>query len=502
MAREQNHSRLAHLHLFLLLALLLGLPCLTWAEGKPVSPVVMNSLTVAGTADFFAVLKDDYSQRLLATARTIPDQRARQAFIVNGLKSASFARQSELGLWLLRKGVDYQHFWIVNQILVRNGTPGLLQEILARKEVVGIDANPRVRVKLPPPAPSPTQVEGVGAIEWNIMKIKADQVWTTYGVKGAGIVVAVTDTGVNWTHEALQNQYRGWDGQSADHTYSWHDAIHYSASNPCGVDAPAPCDDYGHGTHVAGIIVGYTPSNQIGVAPEARWIACRCMDKGYGTPATYLECLEWFLAPEGDPGKAPHIVNNSWSCPPSEGCSQDTLEQAVNTVRAAGLMFVVSNGNEGPSCGSTRNPPGLYRQSFSVGATNSLDALAALSSRGPVTYLGSTYIKPDISAPGIDIRSSLAGGGYGYMSGTAMAAPHVAGAAALLWSGLPKLLGNVGHTEEILERTARAFDYTACGDPPGVPNNGYGYGIVEVFQAFQEGKKSTPTTYLPLLLLD
>jgi serine protease AprX len=470
------------------------------AADVPVAPQVQQTLEAKGRADFFVVLKDNPARPILDQARGMADRRTRRRFIVDRLRQDTFRSQNDLGLLLLHRGANYQHFWIVNQILVRQGTPGLLQEILARPEVARIDANPRVKLSLPEPPAAPTQEGAVAAVQWNIARIGADQVWSTYGVKGAGVVVAVQDTGVMWTHEALQNQYRGWDGATADHTYSWHDAIHSNThgSNPCGADAAAPCDDYGHGTHVTGIIAGYTLAHQIGVAPGAKWIACRNMDNGYGTPASYLECFQWFLAPGDDPAMAPHIINNSWSCPPSEGCAQDTIEAAVTTVRDAGIMVVVCNGNLGPGCASTTEPPALYRQSCSVGATDSADNLASFSSRGPVTYNGETYLKPDISAPGVSILSSYYNGGYYTMSGTSMASPHVAGAAALLWSGVPRLKGQVSATGELLQATARPRDYTACGDPPGVPNNGFGWGILDVWSAF---RKATISPENPALLL-
>jgi subtilisin family serine protease len=477
-------------------------PAFVQAQGIPVSPVVQKSLEATGTSDFFIVLKDDPQARLLGEARAISDLKARRRFLVEHLQIETFQSQSGLGLWLHRQGVDYQHFWIVNQILVKKGTPALLQKVLTRKEVLRIDANPWVKLPIIEPQPPPPREKMPGAIEWNILNIKADQVWSTYGVTGANVVVAVNDTGVYWNHEALKNQYRGWDGQTADHQYSWHDAIHTTIhGSSCGVNTPDPCDDYGHGTHVTGTIAGQAPNNQIGVAPGAKWIACRNMDNGYGTPGTYMECFQWFLAPGGDPSYAPHIVNNSWSCPPDEGCSQGTLETAVNTVVAAGIMVVVSNGNEGEGgCSTTVDPPAIYPQSFSVGATDNDDNLATFSSRGPVTYKGATYIKPDISAPGVGIRSSLNNGGYVSWEGTSMAAPHIAGAAALLWSGNPQLIGNIEGTEQILKSSARPRDYTSCGDPAGVPNNGYGYGIVDVFSAFQKAKLQAISPSLMLLL--
>jgi serine protease AprX len=474
------------------------------AQEIPVSRLVWETLEARGKADFFVVLRDNPADSILREAQGIPRTRARRRFMVERLQRRVFQSQNDLGLWLLNQGADYRHFWIVNQVLVKQGTPGLLRQILARKDVFRIDANPRVKLSEPQEdLPAAVAPGALAAVEWNIGKIKADQVWATYGVTGAGVVVAVNDTGVKWDHEALKNQYRGWNGASADHTYSWHDAIHTSThGSSCGVDAVAPCDDYGHGTHVAGIIAGQTLANQIGVAPGAKWIACRNMDNGFGTPATYLECLQWFLAPGGYADQAPHIINNSWSCPPSEGCAQDTLEAAVIMVRNAGIMMVVSNGNNGSSCSSTTDPPALYRASFSTGATDSADGLASFSSRGPVTYGGKTYIKPDISAPGVSIRSAYKDGGYTLMSGTSMASPHVAGVAALLWSGIPRLQGRVDFTEQLCKITARPKDYTSCGNGPGVPNNGYGYGIVDALRAYQKGLLSTMNPQLFLLLGD
>ena len=291
------------------------------AQDIPVSRLVQETLEARGKADFFVVLRDNPAAGILKEARGIPQKQARRRLIVEQLKRQTFQSQNNLGLSLLKQGADYRHFWIVNQVLVKQGTPELLRQILARKDVARIDANPRVKLSEPQPdVQAAAAPKAVAAVEWNISKIKADQVWATYGVTGAGVVVAVNDTGVKWDHEALKNQYRGWDGASADHTYSWHDAIHTSIhSSSCGVDTPAPCDDYGHGTHVAGIIAGQTLVNQIGVAPGAKWIACRNMDNGYGTPATYLECFQWFLAPGGDSDQAPHIINNSWGCPPARG---------------------------------------------------------------------------------------------------------------------------------------------------------------------------------------
>ncbi|MGD2104629.1 MAG: S8 family serine peptidase, partial [Anaerolineae bacterium] len=211
----------------------------------------------------------------------------------------------------------------------------------------------------------------------------------------------------------------------------------------------------------------------------------------------YAECFEFFLAPypvggnpftEGDPSLAPHVINNSWTCPPYEGCDPDTLKAVVENVRAAGILVVAAAGNSGSpeypdGCYTVKSPPAIYDAAFSVGATDSADVIADFSSRGFVTVDGSRRRKPDLSAPGVDIRSSVPGGSYaGNWQGTSMAAPHVAGTAALVWSSAPALIGKVDATERILGLSARARTTTqGCGSDEAdeVPNNVYGWGIID-----------------------
>ncbi len=255
------------------------------------------------------------------------------------------------------------------------------------------------------------------------------------------------DTGYQWDHPALQPHYRGWDGATADHNYNWHDSIHDSTGNPCGNDSPEPCDDAGHGTHTAGTFAGDDgATHQTGVAPGAKWIGCRNMDGGDGTPARYIECMQWMLAPTDlaglnpNPDLAPDVINNSWGCPVSEGCTVgDELEAAVDNVVAGGILFVASAANAGPACETILTPPATYDSSFVIGATDTQDRMASFSSRGPV--VASDLIRPDLSAPGVNVLSSLPPNTYGTLSGTSMAAPHVTGTVALMLSVAPRIQG-------------------------------------------------------------
>ena len=420
--------------------------------------------------------------------------------VVEALRATAAESQGDLLAFLEARGAEYRPYYVVNAVWVRAGQD-LLGELARRPDVAAIAANPHVRgVDLgsePVPAGAVAPGGAVASVEENLERINADDAWAL-GYTGEGIVVAGQDTGVAWQHPALMNQYRGWDGTAASHDYNWHDAVH-TGGGTCGADSPEPCDDYvsSHGTHTMGIMVGDDGSTRVGVAPGAQWIACRNMDQGIGTPARYLECFEFFLAPypvgatpdQGDPTLAPHVVNNSWGCPPSEGCDAAAialLEEAVEALRQAGIVVVASAGNSGSSCGTVSAPPALYQGSLTVGNfDHRTGAIAASSSRGPVTYGGPTYVKPDVTAPGTAIRSSVKGG-YASLSGTSMAAPHVAGAAALLLSAGPGLAGDVEAVEELLTRTAEARLDEQCG-PAGPPNSVWGWGIVDVLGSIDAG---------------
>src|SRR5438552_17459211 len=155
------------------------------------------------------------------------------------------------------------------------------------------------------------------------------------------------------------------------------------------------------------------------------------MDQGIGRPSTYIECLQFFLAPTDlrghnpDPTRRADVVNNSYSCPPSEMCISNSLQTAVDAMRAAGVFMAVAAQNSGPACSTVQDPPGIYQSSISVGATDFMtNVIAGYSSRGPVTSDSSGRMKPEVVAPGSLVRSSFLPNAYATLSGTSMATPH------------------------------------------------------------------------------
>lgn len=447
--------------------------------------------------EYFVLLKEQVNTN---QAKVLATKTAKGYYVFNQLKNKAAETQGELLQLVIQHQGDYRPYFIVNGIWVR-GSIALMEALAKRSEVRLIAPNPRIYNDLPTKFESSVgSSRSPTVIEWGIERIKANLLWG-HNIKGAGVVVGGEDTGYDWTHSALRNQYRG---DALNHSYHWHDAIHGQLSgnafNSCGYDVNHPCDDGSHGTHTMGTMVGDDGNgNQIGVAPEAQWIGCRNMENGWGTPATYIECFEWFLAPTDtndlnpNPSMAPDVIANSWGCPLVEGCNPSNfhiMQTAIENLKNAGIFVVASAGNDGrDSCHSIRNPAAIFEASFSVGATDSQDTLADFSSRGSVLVDGSMRMKPNVVAPGVNVRSSIPGNAYAAYSGTSMAGPHVAGAVALLINAKPSLAGNVDSIETLLERTADSVytyrDDTCVTTQYVFPNNMVGYGRINLYKVLE-----------------
>lgn len=434
-------------------------------------------------------------------AKYLKTKEEKTHFVFQVLQKVRDKSQGNVLSYLDKNEVDYNSYYIVNVISAKLNKTQVL-ELAEYSEIKAIAHNPSVK-KEKHFAENNNLTRELPEPEWGIKMIQADSVWRL-GYEGDGVVVGGQDTGFEWEHSVLIDKYRGQSENGVDHNYNWHDAIREingsnpDSINPCGLDSPVPCDDNNHGTHTMGTMIGSDSMNAIGVAPKAKWIACRNMERGYGTPSTYIECFEWFLAPTNldgefpDPSLAPDVINNSWSCPESEGCNDtnwEMMEDAIINLKAAGVVVIVSAGNEGrDGCGTIARPPAMFESSFAVGATRANDTIAAFSSRGPVVIDSSFRLKPDVSAPGHNVRSAIRNGEFRSFSGTSMAGPHVVGAVALILNANPNLRGQVEVIEDILINMAEVkFDDTDCFDILGQesPNHVYGAGRINVLHAVE-----------------
>jgi Zn-dependent metalloprotease/subtilisin family serine protease len=444
----------------------------TPSRSAVVDPDVQHMLTVAGRADVIVLLKDHADLSAAASQR---EHAKRTAYVYRQLGLT--ARRSQQGLHdlLVARHASFEQFWIVNAILVRNADPQLVAALAGKGEVGRIRRSGSVLLQ--DAQPSVDKALDPGGVEWGVARIRAPEVWSTFGTDGDGIVVANIDTGVQYTHPALQHAYRGThpDG-SVDHNYNWYDP-----AATCGPATNGPCDNNNHGTHTMGTMVGLDGTNQIGVAPGASWIAAKGCESNSCSDSSLLRAGQWVIAPTDLSGQnprpdlAPNVVNNSWG----GGGGDPFYNEIVNAWVQAGIFPAFANGNAGPVCGSVGSP-GDYPSAFAVGAFDDTNTIAAFSSRGP-SFFGND-VKPNLSAPGVKVRSSVTGSGYATFSGTSMATPHVAGAVALLWSATPSLRGDIAATRQLLTDTATRMPDATCGGSDS-DNNVWGAGRLDVYSA-------------------
>ena len=366
---------------------------------------------------------------------------------------------------------SYRRFWIANAVVV-TASKDILDELASRPDVESVFQDLPISL-IEPTETGDASILSIGH-EAGLDAIGAPEAWEL-GLEGSGSLVCNFDTGVNGNHPALMNKYRGNNG--GGHSECWFDPY---------TNTQYPTDLHGHGTHTMGTMVGAEVADTVGVAPGAQWIAAAVVDRGGGIQRTISDILaafEWAADPDGDPSTTddvPDVVNNSWGIPLGyyPACNQ-TFWTAIDNLEAAGVVCLFAAGNEGPYASTIRTPADRITtdfNSFSVGAVNgSLTdfPVAAFSSRGPSGCDGVT-VKPEVTAPGVLVRSTSRTGGYITMSGTSMATPHVAGAIAILRQFNPQ--ATPSQIKQALMYSAR--DRGIAGE-----DNDYGWGVIDIRRA-------------------
>lgn len=439
------------------LALILLLCALVLPAGAgTVAPSLREKLATLGPGDEVAVIIKLTGKAELHD-RKDKNKRVRRSNNIRALRETADASQKQLKVFLEKKKTKkLRQLWIMNGMAIT--VPVSLIDELA--DYPGVEA-----VTLDAVVNAPVTAFGTAAApEWNITAIQAQQLWNL-GYTGQGIVVANMDSGVDPDHPDLQGRWRG--GAN-----SWFD--------PNGEHA-SPADLNGHGTQTMGVMVGgNSGGTSIGVAPGATWIAVKIFnDQGEASFSTIHQGYQWLLDPDGNPATddAPDVVNNSWGLQdPAHGCITE-FQADVVALKTAGIALTFPAGNDGPAA-ATSVSPANYPESFSVGAVDSTGTILNFSSRGP-SACGSALF-PNVVAPGVNIRTSdlflgIAGAAYATVTGTSFAAPHAAGAMALLLSAFPEL--DVSVIETALAQSATNL---ATG-----PDNGYGNGLIAVVAAYR-----------------
>jgi hypothetical protein len=444
-------------------------------------PDVQGKLNDELKAQINKALPDEMVSCIVIMEETYPYEAMKVYPIKERIKTyRQIAQQSQQPLidWLSARSdaIIHQRFWVLNGFHLE-AKPDIILEIARRPDVGWISHNGEVHIIA---EPSGVKIDSRGTT-WGIRKIKADSCWAA-GYTGQGIILGETDTGVDYTHPALQGKWSGY----------WKVASGLPPST-------TPYDDHNHGTHCMGTIMGGDGpgpfTEDIGIAFNAKFVAAKVLNSGGS--GSYAQCAEGlqFMADLKDSVDI-KAVSNSWGG--SSGA--DTFFYPITrTYISIGIVPVFANGNSGPNPG-TVGVPGNYSNVIGVGATDSTDAIANFSSRGPApdqppfndpsTWLRSDWnlTKPQISAPGVAVYSCIPGGGYQSWQGTSMATPHVTGAIGLICQKNPTLDPKV-----IYDILLDNVDTPSGGGP--YPNNNYGWGRLNVWKAVQ----ATPTVNQPYI---
>ncbi|MBU0489185.1 MAG: S8 family peptidase [Bacteroidetes bacterium] len=422
----------------------------------------------------------DY-QQLSAEIKNLglpPEQRT--AFVYHALINLAEEDQNEIMQFLhSRQITGNRNLWIVNAVAVEL-PEALIYEIAMRSDVELLELNELSNMQPARPVRiEPSETRDVGFAEQGLKAIRADFMWQL-GYSGRGKVLYSIDTGVWPQHPGLGGRFMGYFKPMDQ---AWH-----------GFDSPIPVDKSGtHGTHTIGTILGLDEAthDSIGAAMNSYFISSDpvATDMAYVRPLTdFILAFEWAFNPDGDTNTwndVPAVINNSWGY---DHATTDTLcnsyaSDMFGNLELAGIANVFSAGNSGPGATTIGMPQHITINEitcFTVGALNANVVgypIATFSSRGPGVCPGSgaVLIRPEVAAPGEDVRSAINQTQYALYSGTSMAAPHVSGAVLLLKEAFPFLTG-----PEIL--TALYYSADDLGDPG--EDNTYGNGMINLENAY------------------
>ncbi len=372
----------------------------------------------------------------------------------------------------------FENYWIVNFIYAEVTTE-VIMNLSTRAEIESIDTDNEILLVEPVRRESQNDNSGIESVETGLKVIHADKLWKL-GLTGVGRTVMNIDTGVDGLHPALGPKWWGNNGRAWYH--SWYDTSDSVRTYP------EDCSD--HGTHTMGTMCGRDSQtgDTVGVAPDAFWIAAAVQGCSSGGTAKLIASFQWAIDPDSNSTTMdmPDVINCSWR-DLSIATSQCTsiYVSTLSAVEAAGIAVVFSAGNNGPGTSTIDPPININTDSlntFSVGAVDGNIPgypIADFSSRGPSICGGSgtNLIKPEVSAPGVHVRSTIPNSSYGFMNGTSMAAPHVAGSIALLKQAYPNLTGK--QLKGIL--FSSSLDLGTVGE-----DNDYGKGLINLSSALQQ----------------
>jgi subtilisin family serine protease len=377
--------------------------------------------------------------------------------------------------------LNIKQYWISN-VIVLNANLELISLLDRRQDIDWIEWDETLNISFDPPRKGETvsNAKSIGGIEPGLAAIKAPFMWKL-GYTGKNTRAFSVDTGIWEEHPAITDNFLS---KYFPYSQTWF-----------SFDEPFPADKINsHGTHTMGTVLGLekATNDTIGVAFNARFIATDPIVSNIAFIKPLSEILtafEWALNPDGDLNNTddiPHVINNSWGISSSfdpDLCSQNYVQDIFSACSAANIAVVFSAGNNGPGSETLSRPQYVVVNDvvpFTVGA---LDGnvpnfpIAGFSSRGPTQCDVDPELKfkPEVSAPGVNVRSAVGKNGYESYDGTSMAGPHVSGAFLLLREAFPEV-----EAEDVL----RALFYTADDLGDEGEDNDYGMGIINLESAF------------------